>query len=531
MTADEPSHLLSSYLYWHGRDRLPPRDMPPLIKIVGGWVPAGYDLPVDPTLGKWGDTRHEWTTSFGVVEKMDFDLIREVLFRSRLPLLVFPCLTVLLLWRWGRQLFSPRTAVVQAGAFAFEPTALGHGAWFKNDHAATFGYLLFWFCAWRYWREPSASRVLQLALALFLAVISKLSMLIVIPAALAVVAARFAFHPGRKAGIAVSHLAAVLIIPYLSVLAAYQFETHRISAAHLGDLQAAGAPAALVSLANLFRVIPVAIGMWDGFVSLVAYSAEPSATYLLGEFYPTGSPLYFLVAMLVKAPVPVLALFTTGVVLLAARCYRGRLGAADWLWIAPGFLYAGLASLSSMQMGLRLILPALPFGLLLCGVAVERMRRGRYRALLALALGFLVLQSARIYPHGLTFFNLLAGGPEQGLKYLTDSNLDWGQALPELVEFMDRNGIQRVKLAYFGGDTPYRFMNQDRFEDEIPPWSEDFVAADHLQTKPGYYAISASLLQGQLFQPRFRHYYDVFKAMEPIGRVGNAIYVYKVNAK
>ena len=43
---DSPSHVLSSYLYWHGADRLEPRDMPPLIKLAAGWVPALIGLPV-----------------------------------------------------------------------------------------------------------------------------------------------------------------------------------------------------------------------------------------------------------------------------------------------------------------------------------------------------------------------------------------------------------------------------------------------------------------------------------------------------
>src|SRR5204863_3054509 len=35
-----------------------------------------------------------------------------------------------------------------------------------------------------------------------------------------------------------------------------------------------------------------------------------------------------------------------------------------------------------------------------------------------------------------------------------DSNLDWGQGLPELKAYMDREGIDAVYLAYFGTDRP-----------------------------------------------------------------------------
>ncbi|MEK7404161.1 MAG: hypothetical protein AAB225_03555 [Acidobacteriota bacterium] len=45
ITVDEPNHLLSSYLYRRGAEPLKPSDMPPLVKIVGGWVPRLLGLP------------------------------------------------------------------------------------------------------------------------------------------------------------------------------------------------------------------------------------------------------------------------------------------------------------------------------------------------------------------------------------------------------------------------------------------------------------------------------------------------------
>jgi hypothetical protein len=37
---------------------------------------------------------------------------------------------------------------------------------------------------------------------------------------------------------------------------------------------------------------------------------------------------------------------------------------------------------------------------------------------------------------------------------LVDSNLDWGQALPELRDWQRRNGVETVQLAYFGRIDP-----------------------------------------------------------------------------
>ena len=89
-TVDEPSHILSSWLWWHGRDRLYPRDVPPLIKIVGGSAIANLPLPLAPDLGKPGDTRQEWVEAAALFGKLPARDLQSFLFRARLPPIVRP---------------------------------------------------------------------------------------------------------------------------------------------------------------------------------------------------------------------------------------------------------------------------------------------------------------------------------------------------------------------------------------------------------------------------------------------------------
>jgi hypothetical protein len=65
-----------------------------------------------------------------------------------------------------------------------------------------------------------------------------------------------------------------------------------------------------------------------------------------------------------------------------------------------------------------------------------------------------VLQARHGY---LPYFNLLAGGREGGHRLLLDSSLDWGQDLPRLAQWMRREHVQQVQLAYHGVDDPSRF--------------------------------------------------------------------------
>jgi hypothetical protein len=80
------------------------------------------------------------------------------------------------------------------------------------------------------------------------------------------------------------------------------------------------------------------------------------------------------------------------------------------------------------------------------------------RVAVALAALLHVGPSLAAAPRGyLPYFNAFAGGPDAGHRILTDSNLDWGQDLPRLAEWMRRRGVDRIQLGYFGRDDPRRF--------------------------------------------------------------------------
>src|SRR5207253_4281665 len=67
--------------------------------------------------------------------------------------------------------------------------------------------------------------------------------------------------------------------------------------------------------------------------------------------------------------------------------------------------------------------------------------RGRWlRSAGVVLLGMQALTSLGSAPGYLSYFNGLAGGPEQGWKYLADSNIDWGQDLRALHRILTREG-------------------------------------------------------------------------------------------
>ncbi|MBI4904885.1 MAG: glycosyltransferase family 39 protein [Acidobacteria bacterium] len=530
VTVDEPAHLLSGYLYWHGQDRLQPGDMPPLIKIVSGWVPYLTALPLPPSDHPDWKSGHEWNISLAMMFRLPEQQIRKYFFLSRLPMILFPVGCCLLIWRWGRQLFNPTTGVLTALAFALSPMVLGHGALVKNDLAASFGFLLFWFCAWRYWREPSLWRAASLGGALLVAILSKFSLLILTPFAPAlIIAASVARRPLTLLKCAGS-LCIVAVVVYCGMLVAWRLEVGRPEEKDLSRWNAnPNIPKPLVAFVEIASQVPTPARFWTGAMSLVESNSGHGGTYLRGKVVEGGDPTYFVTGLGVKVPVPQQILIVAGIILCLFHFVTRRLHFSDLLWFGPPFLYLGLASISTLQHGVRLVLPALTLFILIGGKAIQHLLAGpRVRLLLVVLMGWAGVNAAYAYPHYISYFNHWVGGSDNGIQVLSDSNLDWGQDVPRLAEFIRRNKISKIHLAYFGSDPPHQHIDGKLIEWLAPPWSPSLVSGTRLEPEPGYYAISATLLTGQLFAPEYRDYFAAFRNRKPVAKAGYSIFIYEI---
>ena len=102
---------------------------------------------------------------------------------------------------------------------------------------------------------------------------------------------------------------------------------------------------------------------------------------------------------------------------------------------------------------------------------VSQPRSARWiAAIVALALLW-NLAACRYHPHHLAYFNELVGGPDSGGRYLIDSNLDWGQDLVGLAQWLRENHPgESVGLAYFGNvDPSILSWDAEPLEFSLPP--------------------------------------------------------------
>ena len=145
----------------------------------------------------------------------------------------------------------------------------------------------------------------------------------------------------------------------------------------------------------------------------------------MGVYSSKGFLSYYLVAILVKTPIPFLILSGFGAVTALAQKQWTRLK----LLGVPIVIMLAVDSLSAKQTGLRYFLASYPFLFILAGLGAmtlwQQKRKGI--ALLCLLLIWNTRACLAIGPDYLTYFNELVGGASNGYKIMVDSNLDWGQ--------------------------------------------------------------------------------------------------------
>lgn len=309
--------------------------------------------------------------------------------------------------------------------------------------------------------------------------------------------------------------------------------------------QPLGPAFAFKSVATSFHLLPEAYVY--GVFALTTRTGSRGA-FLLGRHWTGGRWYFFPTAALIKTPVPTIALFLIAVVMGVRSLRRAVVGkkAVGW-YFWPAAVGAGIFLASSlggeMNIGIRHLLPVYPLLALLMGPAAASFaRRSRGAAILAAGLGlwqFAVV--ARTCPDFLSYFNVAAGGAENGYYYMVDSNLDWGQELPKLAEYARTRNLPTIKLAYFGAGSPSA-LGIDA--EQCPLQYRDFELP-RAEITAGTYVVSATYLQG-LYNgdapwfdkfPKLRDNWELFRPLlarfrsrPPKDRIGHTLFVYEATA-
>ena len=192
--------------------------------------------------------------------------------------------------------------------------------------------------------------------------------------------------------------------------------------------------------------------------------------------------------------------------------------------VLPFFLFiVYLSFFSTKHYGIRYLLPVYPLIFVFIGKAATIWPRGlRARLVVAFLVTWLSTSTLWNWPNYLSYANELIGGSSNGYHYLSDSNLDWGQDLEQLAEYLRENGIERVQLGYFGTADPSRYGID--YEYLPSPRLDPTPVIENPADRARYVALSAYHYQGALESTRA--FYDEYRLYEPNDIVGNTILIF-----
>ncbi len=359
---------------------------------------------------------------------------------ARLGNLIWAPFLIGYVYLWGRRLYGPAAGLVAAALASFCPNVLAHASLATLDFGAATAIFISAYYFWRWSEQPGLRPCLLAALAFGVAVLTKLSALVLLPplaAAFFLVAGSLVTGwPGWRT--ALGRGALFVAVAVLVVWAGYLFDFGAIPAS---QFPTAREPAVQEAFGR--RGVP-APQFWRGVLDVSGHNAQGHPCYLLGELGQLGWWYYFPVALAVKTTLPLLLL--VGLALVRSV----RHGRAALLPLLAAAVVLAVCLPSHLNLGIRHVLVIYPFFTL----AAASLMAGR-RAWVALGVALAIWhagESLAAHPDYLAYFNQSARGREA--YFLLDSALDWGQDLERLRRFLEARRITEVYLSYFGRADP-----------------------------------------------------------------------------
>lgn len=212
-------------------------------------------------------------------------------------------------------------------------------------------------------------------------------------------------------------------------------------------------------------------------------NGQATTFFFLGKNYPANR-WYFLPAnIFLKTPLP----FWLLLFLAIRNLYRGKGQRKQFfIFAVPAAVILGVMCLSSATAWVRYALPVIPFLAIIAGNGVSKVKDAGGKLIILLLCFWSLAEVFSAYPHFITYANQLAGPGNTLYLSFNDSNLDWGQSLPDLARYLDRVNPKVVSFSYFGRDNgddyglvsnfPYgshRFGDICRFHEIVRPNGSD----------------------------------------------------------
>lgn len=571
---DEIAHFAAGLGHWRYGDFELYNVNPPLPRLVGT-LPVYLTLPWNDQLDKAyavvGSSHDE--NGLLVSQRKEFLVGRQIfkdmgapyfswLTLARCACIPFSCLGAWVCYAWASDLYGKSSGYAALILWCTSPFVLAFGGALIPDVPSGACGALALYRFWKWTREPSWHEAYFAGLAIGIAELTKSTWLLLHPM-LIVIGLLFCMRRSHRLslllqGILQLSLALIVLMAgygftgQFRLLGEFEFSSPSLQIRELsesGDLQK------LIS--NRFRgtwmasiPVPLPTELVRGLDTQESAMASHSIVgFLFGEIKMGGWWYYYLVVLAIKCTIGELWLFALASI---GRLWNRAMFAnessdrMDWpLLLIPTMIFLGLLSYhTGLNRHSRYMFQFLPLCMIWASQAITFFPSKPTLRIATLGLlGWGALSSLSCFPHSLAYFNELIGGPSQGHKYLSGTNIDWGHNVFYLRDEIKRRNWTSVgvslwvaydlKLAGFEGEV----TKIPRLKSLIPrSVDRSSMNEDYPLLKPGRYAVSVCIVQGTIAIPMDRNRddpidngYTYFQEFVPVGHVGHSIWLYDLS--
>ncbi len=445
VTVDEISHIPSGYSKIKTGDFRLNVEAAPLVDMLSA-LPLVFLNPKLPLehqswiLAKDNEFEGQYHWDFG--EEFFYNSGNDpdsVLFLGRISVMILSVLLGMMVFVFAKKLFGVKAGLFSLVLYVFNPTIRAHSHLATIDIGSAFFVFLAVFFFWKFVNDISLKNLIFAGIAFGLAQLSKFTAVFLFP---------------------------VYVILILAVI--YQRRNKDVSIEKVFASENAKILYGLLALVFFVGLLTIVLGYFvvefpkyiEGLRYVLFHSETGHPSYLLGERSFNGWWYYYLVAFVVKEPVPLLIFLLFAIFFFKKISHENILN--EYFLLAPILVLLVISFFTKINIGIRHLLPIYPFLFVFAGrvVNLKFPIRKLFVFTLALLSVWYISESIEIFPHDLAYFNEIADGPENGPKFLLDSNIDWGQDLKGLKKYLDDKGISDIRMGYWGKDrASYRGIN------------------------------------------------------------------------
>lgn len=454
---------------------------------------------------------------------------------------------------WARDLYGPRSGILAAALWCFCPNVLAHGQIVSHDVAAASFGLAAAYLLWRWLTDSRLRNAVLAGVGLGLALCSKMTILVYVALWPAVwlcwsLTARDA-SDGRRPLLRNGAVLVGILVLALDVLnAAYAFQgtfdplrSYEFRSNALGGT--VNEPGNRFADSWLGRIpIPLPRAYVTG-IDLQRVGLEGGwpvqHSYLRGEWRLRGWWYYYFYALAIKVPLGTWCLALLSAAYRIRGCDDAHRMRDEIVLLAPAVVVFFFASTSTVTDHLRYILPCFPLAFIwISRLASANWPKHRLLCVLAItALGWSMVSSLAVYPHSLSYFNEIVGGPKHGHYHLVSSNIDYGQDLLHLKRWCKRHPEARplgISYNFFWPVDP-SVAGIEYFVAPSGPAPDKPItesAATDIGPLPGWYAVNVNALRADKWPGRRAYpelfYYGYFLNFVPVYHAGYSILIYHI---